>query len=113
MLADAGVELGVTYPCPVISLEESEEHLQIAAKVIQETLAASIAASQVRLESVGNEVDFLLEQVLLSCTICSLGALLWRLCRAPAYQSTPFKKQTNLLDFPGAISPAKQTLRTK
>lgn len=48
MLADAGVELGVTYPYPVISLEESEEHLQIAAKVIQETLAASIAASQVR-----------------------------------------------------------------
>ena len=49
MLADAGVELGVTYPYPVISLEESEEHLQIAAKVIQETLAASLAASQVRL----------------------------------------------------------------
>ena len=48
MLADAGVELGVTYPYPVISQQESEEHLNIAAKVIQETLAASIAASQVR-----------------------------------------------------------------
>lgn len=49
MLADAGVELGVTYPYPVVSLAESEKHLKIAAKVIQETLAASMAASQVQL----------------------------------------------------------------
>lgn len=47
MLADAGVELGVTYPFPVISLEESEEHLQMAAQVIQDTLAASMAEPQV------------------------------------------------------------------
>ena len=47
MLADAGVELGVTYPYPVISLKESEQHLKVAAQVIQETLAASIPESQV------------------------------------------------------------------
>ena len=47
MLADAGVELGVTYPFPVISIEESEEHLQMAAQVIQDTLAASMAEPQV------------------------------------------------------------------
>lgn len=47
LLADAGVELGVTYPHPVVSLSESEQHLKIAAQVIQQTLAASIAESQV------------------------------------------------------------------
>ena len=47
VLADAGVELGVTYPFPVISIEESEEHLQMAAQVIQDTLAASMAEPQV------------------------------------------------------------------
>lgn len=48
MLADAGVELGVTYPYPVVTLAESEKHLKIAAKVIHETLAASMAAPQVQ-----------------------------------------------------------------
>lgn len=47
VLADAGVEMGVTYPYPVISLEESEEHLKRAAQIIQETLASSKPDTQV------------------------------------------------------------------
>ena len=69
MLADAGVELGVTYPYPVISLEESEEHLQIAAKVIQETLAASIAASEVRLRSMGKESACAMRNIAFRCDL--------------------------------------------
>ena len=38
MLADAGVELGVNYPLPVISIEESEEALAQAMATIQESL---------------------------------------------------------------------------
>ena len=38
MLADAGVELGVNYPLPVISLEESEEALAQAMAAIQQSL---------------------------------------------------------------------------
>ena len=38
MLADAGVELGVNYPLPVISIEESEATLVQAMATIQESL---------------------------------------------------------------------------
>ena len=38
VLQDAGVELGVTYPYPIISQEESQKTLEYAAKIIQKTL---------------------------------------------------------------------------
>ena len=38
LLADAGVELGVNYPLPVITLEESEHALSQAMAAIQQSL---------------------------------------------------------------------------
>lgn len=38
LLTDAGVELGVNYPLPVISLEESEHALSQAMAAIQQSL---------------------------------------------------------------------------
>ena len=38
LLADAGVELGVNYPLPVISIEESEHALSQAMAAIQQSL---------------------------------------------------------------------------
>lgn len=38
MLSDAGVELGVNYPYPVVSVEESESALAHAAAIIQQSV---------------------------------------------------------------------------
>ncbi|KAK9819946.1 hypothetical protein WJX72_004261 [[Myrmecia] bisecta] len=44
ILSDAGVELGVNYPFPVISVEESQQQLQHASTVIEQSMAWGHAA---------------------------------------------------------------------
>lgn len=44
VLQDAGVELGVTYPYPIISQEDSQKTLEWASQVIQKTLLNNVNA---------------------------------------------------------------------
>lgn len=55
LLADAGVELGVNYPLPVISIEESEH-----------ALAEAMAAIQQSLVEVNDKVSYLLPTLLIA-----------------------------------------------